>query len=115
MPEIAISGFNSLGGNHGWPLLTTPDVTFQFLDNVTYIRGRHSFKFGGEFRRGSTDNVRDRYGKGRIRFEGGLAFDGSSALEDFIAGVPTVGRIFTGNSRRQVSMRNFGFFVQDDW
>jgi hypothetical protein len=115
MPEIAISGFNSLGGNHGWPLLTTPDVTFQFLDNVTYIRGRHTFKFGGEFRRGSTDNVRDRYGKGRIRFEGGLAFDGSSPLEDFIAGVPTVGRIFTGNSRRQVSMKNFGFFVQDDW
>ena len=30
MPEIAISGFTSLGGNHGWPLLTTPNQTYQF-------------------------------------------------------------------------------------
>ena len=74
MPEIAVSGFTSLGGNHGWPLLTTPNQTFQFTDNVSYNRGKHAFKFGGEFRHGSTDNVRDRYGKSRIRFDGSAWF-----------------------------------------
>jgi hypothetical protein len=122
MPEILVSGFTLLGGNHGWPLLTTPNQTFQFADNISYNRGKHAIKFGGEFRHGSTDNIRDRYGKGRIRFEGcGLvACDpntgiGSTPLEDFLAGVPTVGRIFIGDSQRHVSIKSYGAFVQDDW
>jgi hypothetical protein len=121
MPEIAVSGFTSLGGNHGWPLLTTPNQTFQLADNISYNRGRHAIKFGGEFRHGSTDNVRDRYGKGRIRFEGCGAFCdpanniSSTPLEDFVAGAPAVGRIFVGNSERHVSLMAFGGFVQDDW
>jgi hypothetical protein len=115
MPEIAVSGFISLGGNHGWPLLTTPNQTFQFADNISYNRGKHALKFGGEFRHGSTDNVRDRFGKGRIRFDGGAAFPTSTPLEDFFAGTPSAGRIFVGNSQRHVSIKSFGSFVQDDW
>ncbi len=114
-PEIAISGFTSLGGNHGWPLETTPDQTFQFTDNVSWTHGKHTIRFGGEFRHGSTDNVRDRYGKSRIRFEGDGAFLGSTPLEDFLAGVPATGRIFVGNSERHVTIKSFGAFLQDDF
>src|SRR4029077_16864344 len=115
MPEIAVSGFISLGGNHGWPLLTTPNQTFQFSANISYNRGKHALKFGGEFRHGSTDNIRDRYGKSRIRFDGGAAFATSTSLEDFFAGVPAKGRIFVGDNHRLVSLKSFGGFVQDDW
>ena len=130
MPEIDVDGFNPLGGNHGWPLLTTPNQTFQWVDNVSYARGKHTFRFGGEFRHGSTDNTRDRFGKGRIRFAGGElstlcnCFGGadSSPLEDFIAGLPrgavsgkTGGRIFVGDSHRDVTIKSFGAFFQDDW
>ncbi len=133
-PEIAVSGFTSLGGNHGWPLLTTPDRTYQISDNVSYTRGKHGWKFGGELRHGSTENIRDRYGKGRFRFEGGDAnglpgcangtcfgVDNtgaaipSTALEDFIAGAPHVGRLFQGNSERHVGITSIGLFAQDDW
>ena len=100
MPTIDISGFNQLGGNSGWPLLTTPNKTFQFVDNISYIRGNHAFRFGGEIRHGSTDNLRNRRGKGRVRFEGDGAFDGSTPLEDFLAGAPSRGDIFVGSSRR---------------
>src|SRR6266850_448989 len=116
MPEIDVDGFNPLGGNHGWPLLTTPNQTYQGLDNISYSRGKHTIRFGGEFRHGTTDNLRDRYGKSRIRFTGGDTLGGNSTpLEDFLAGVPDNGRIFLGNSHRNVSMNSFGAFVQDDW
>src|SRR5262249_52517612 len=86
MPTILIGGFTQLGGNSGWPLFTTPNRTFQFADNVSYSFGSHSLRFGGEFRDGATDNVRNRRGKGRIRFQrGGNAFAGSTPLEDFLA------------------------------
>src|SRR5467141_2602948 len=131
MPEIDVDGFNPLGGNHGWPLLTTPNQTYQGLDNISYTRGKHTLRFGGEFRHGITDNTRDRYGKGRVRFAGGELSTlcdclpggrASTALEDLIAGLPrgtetgkTGGRIFIGNSSRHVSINSFGGFFQDDW
>jgi hypothetical protein len=117
MPTIIISGFNNpaLGGNRSWPLYTTPNETKQVTDNVTYNLGKHTLRFGGEFRNGTTDNLRDRSGKGRIRFEGDGAFAGSTPLEDFLAGVPSRGDIFAGDSRRHVSINSSGGFLQDDW
>jgi len=122
MPTIIISPFNSnspsglLGGNKGWPLLTTPNETYEFLDNVSYTHGRHTFRYGGEFRLGKTDNLRHRQGKGRVKFNaGGGTFDGSTPLEDFLAGNPDKGDIFVGNAHRNASLRSFGAFVQDDW
>ena len=120
MPQISIFGFTPLGGNPNWPLETIPSQTLQGSDNVSYIRGRHTLRFGGEIRHGSTSNLRDRYGKGRIRFIGGNAWRSpemetqSSPLEDFLAGLPDTGRIFVGDSRRHVSLKSFGAYVQDD-
>src|SRR6266540_2420181 len=123
MPTIAISGFNQLGGNSGWPLLTVPNQTWQFVDNVSYTFGAHTLRFGGEFRHGVTDNLRNRRGKGRVRFQGGVAFGGdtddpsddSTPLEDFLAGKPKRGDIFVGSSKRHVTINSFGAFAQDDW
>jgi Carboxypeptidase regulatory-like domain len=126
LPEIDITGFQQLGSASGWPLFTTPNRTFQISDGVSYTRGVHTFKFGGEIRRGSTDNLRDRTGKGRIQFFGGgtpqfppdpknPGFTLSTALEDFLAGFPGQGKIFVGDSRRHVHFWSFAWYVADDW
>jgi hypothetical protein len=109
MPEIRISGFtqHTLGGNQSWPLFTTPNQTLQFTDNATYIAGKHNLKFGGEFRTGSSDNLRNTFGSGEIRF---------SDLADFATGDIRSGNfVFVGNSHRVVSQKTFGAFVQDNW
>jgi len=108
MPEIRISGFMShtLGGNVDYPLLTTPNQTYIISDNASYLKGSHNFRFGGEFRVGSTDNIRNDYGPGELRF---------SSLDNFVTGNPSRGYAWIGNSRRQVSQKTFGFFMQDGW
>ncbi|MGA9797638.1 MAG: TonB-dependent receptor [Terriglobales bacterium] len=111
MPEIRISGFvqHTLGGNQSWPLYTTPNQTLQFTDSATYVIGKHNLKFGGEFRTGSTDNLRNTFGSGEIRF---------SDLESFTTGdVRSSGGsfVFVGNSRRIVDQKSFGAFLQDSW
>lgn len=110
-PRINISPFNYLGGNSSWPLYTAPDTTYQLLDNVTYTRGKHSIRFGGEFRRGGSDYLRASYGRGRVRF---------SSLEDFIAGTVRQnsfggGNLLVGDAHRNLSLSAVGGFVQDDW
>jgi hypothetical protein len=109
--RISISPFDYFGGNSSWPLWTFPDATWQFVDNATYTRGAHSIKLGGEFRYGSTDNYRAPYGRGRVRFR---------SLTDFIGGFVRdspggAGYLLIGDPGRQVSMKAFGAFVQDDW
>ncbi len=109
LPEIRISGFqqHTLGGNESWPLYTTPNQTLEFIDNASYVVGKHSFSFGGEFRTGSTNNVRNTFGSGEIRFRG---------LEQFAAGVIRSGNfVFVGDSHRVVSQKSFGGFIQDNW
>nr|MBA3915521.1 TonB-dependent receptor [Terriglobales bacterium] len=110
-PRISISPFDYLGGNSSWPLYTTPNTTFQFVDNVSYTHGSHSVRFGGEFRYGSSDYLRDTYGRGRVRF---------SDLEDFIAGNVRSrdfggGNLLVGDTRRLLTLPAVGFFIQDDW
>ena len=108
MPAINIGDFNTLGGNPSWPLRTTPNTTWQITDNVSQTVGKHNLKYGGEFRTGNTDNIRNRYGKGSITFR---------TLPAFFDGTVRTSRtkLFLGDSHRNVSQNSFGFFVQDDW
>ena len=117
MPQILVQGFLPMGGTSGWPQLVQPAETFQFVESIAYTRGRHAAKFGSELRRSSVNHAKDRFGKGRIRFgaNDSAAFPGASPLEDFLAGVPSDGRVFVGNSRRLVSFWSYSAFVQDDW
>ncbi len=114
--QLRVSGYNRLGSNGSWPLLTVPNKTYQITDNVVHTFGKHNLKFGGEFRTGSTDNTRNTNGQGRVNFSGGgdCPFN-SCGLVNLVSGNYDYGYIFEGNSHRNVSQNSFGFYVQDDW
>jgi hypothetical protein len=108
-----VNGFNGqLGGS--WPKLVGPDSTYDFVDHVSFLRGKHSFKFGGEM----TDNIHTgtitAYGKGRFKFKpfGPLG----NNLENFLAGdVGTGSNILTGDAFRDSHFWGYAGFFQDDW
>ena len=47
-----------MGGNSSWPLQISPSATYNISDTVSLERGRHSIRFGGEFRRGTVNYFR---------------------------------------------------------
>jgi Carboxypeptidase regulatory-like domain/TonB dependent receptor len=114
LPILFFLGLNSqLGGS--WPKLVGPDHVIDFVDHVSYLRGRHAFKFGGEI----TDNVHTgkitQYGKGRVKFKpfGGT---GGGLFENFLAGDVAQGSsLLTGNPFRDSRIWGYAGFVQDDW
>jgi len=66
-PGITIQPFSGILGA-GWPKTVGPDGVLQVLDHISYLRGKHSFKFGGEILSDrSTSNVTANT-KGPIRF-----------------------------------------------
>jgi len=119
LPRINVFPFyifpQELGG-FNWPKVQGPDTRFQFVDHVSYTRGKHAFKFGGEIHHDAFNGGAYGGSRGRIKFVGG-AFDSgnSSGLEDFFAGLPTSGSQLVGDPTRHIHNWGYAFFLQDDW
>ena len=107
-PRINPSTFccNYLGGNSSWPAYTSPSHSQNYSDTVSYIRGKHALRFGGVFSNGGVDLYRAGYGRGRIDFH---------HLEDFLTGNVRTWRLLYGDQGRNLSIKSFGMFVQDDY
>ena len=115
LPSINMQGFNAIGAFSGTPKLIGPLYNYDFTDDVSYLRGKHAFKFGGEYVAMRVTQGTYRTGRGLFKFNGGQSFTGSTSLEDFLAGAVTQGQLLNGSPSRQLSMWYGSGFVQDDW
>jgi carboxypeptidase family protein len=110
-PRISIQGFTLLGGN--WPKIVGPNQNTEILDHVSYLHGKHAFKFGGEYTFVETTSGATSNAKGRINFKSG---GGNTALENFLLGnVGSGSSIFVGNPIRDVHTNHIAAFFQDDY
>ena len=105
LPVISVDDFAGLGANKSNPRGRV-DSNWQYLNNFSYNRGSHNWKFGYEFRRTSVNQYFD------LNHRGKLSFD---SLDDFIAGLPSGGSQTLGNSRRNTYQNNFAFYLQDNF
>jgi hypothetical protein len=116
-PQVLINGFMSTGA--GNPGMQRGQIV-QALDNVTWTRRGHSFKFGGDFKRISDhdDNVYGNYRSGWYVFNG--SSDVGQAIGDpytaFLLGLPDYTEV---SSTNKPTMDGLGYayaaFAQDDW
>src|SRR5260370_15283932 len=76
LPSITMAGF----GNGGTPVIGTafnrpqyftPNPYYDFQDSVSYLKGKHAFKFGAEFTHMEADAQVFVNGPGRFDFNGG--------------------------------------------
>ena len=104
LPQISVAG-NALnfGGPQQFPA-GRGDTMFVFADTVSWLRGRHSLKFGGEFREFLTSAFR--IGTGSFNFP---------SLGAFIAGNANFFSVTLGNQSSSIAQGALGFFVQDNY
>jgi len=107
-PKISITGFTGFLGASQHLSNRGPEGTLDIVDNVSYLHGQHSFKFGGEYLRQIEDNQQYNDGNGTIAFP---------SLQGFLMGTPksTGNSILLGNADTWVRMNLFAGFMQDDW
>jgi outer membrane receptor protein involved in Fe transport len=90
--------------------------TYQILDNFTWLHGKHTFKFGGEFHRANVSNFNDNLERGIFSFSPtGLNPDPVvDVLANFYTGNGFVSAD-TGNTQRTTINNGISFFAQDDF
>jgi len=116
-PQVLISGFMSTGaGNPG----VQRGQIIELLDNFTWTRHGHTFKFGADFKRLSDhdDNVFGNYRSGWYVFNSSSSV--VSAIGDpyaaFLLGDPDYTQVSTTNNSTMDGLgHSWGFYGQDDW
>lgn len=92
LTNIDVAGFTSLGDSQYLPEHVFENI-FQVADTLTWIKGKHSLKFGVDFRRQQRNFFQLSNPRGYFVFGGGYTNDlttanGGNALADLLLGVP---------------------------
>jgi hypothetical protein len=110
-PQLSISGFQGIAGSAFQPLIN-PSNMYEIVDNLNWIKGAHTFKFGIDLRDYRFTSTNSAYSRGSFSFTG--AYTGN-AFADFLTGYPFSGmRDFPRNQFGEYD-RRYHFYVQDDW
>ncbi|HXG91920.1 MAG TPA: carboxypeptidase regulatory-like domain-containing protein [Blastocatellia bacterium] len=103
IPQISVGGIGlNFGGPAGFPQ-GRGDITAVVSDTLSYLRGRHSFKFGGEFRKFFNNN-----------FNRNIGSFGFASVADFLVGRGNSFNVTLGDVSSSIATAAVGFFVQDN-
>ena len=136
LPEIDFGGiFENLGATAFSIPRGRTSQSFQILDDFTWIKGKHTIKFGAEFRRIAVDSFNNNLERGIIEF-GSANFGsdpgticpfvgdprfpecadlGISTLANFYLGNSYNAFAVAGNTQRTTYNNGLSFFAQDDF
>jgi hypothetical protein len=123
-PHIEINGFPAGGVGVNADTGRT-DTTWHLTDDLSYTFGKHTMKFGGEFRRAKLWVHYLRDARGGFFFDGqvgpwfipGTTPTAQEGLADFLAGFVDVESSFiaTGDPRRTWYVNTVSGFAEDNW
>jgi hypothetical protein len=104
-PQVVIGGIDSFGESQIIPQGRTQNV-FQYGDTLSWVRGRHTFKFGADVLRYQSPSLFD------AAFAGVITYANVAAFE---AGTPLSWAQRVGNSHRHNFSLDAFSFVEDDF
>ena len=117
--NLDISGETSLGDSEYLPEHVFENI-FQLADSVTQVHGKHTLKYGVDFRRQQRNFFQLAVPRGYMNFGGGFTADLSTATggngpADLLFGVPQATEQDTLDGLYPTRYWDLAEFVQDDW
>jgi hypothetical protein len=113
--SLSVVGISTLGGYNVLPRILPSENRFQYVDNLSWVNGKHSFKFGFDIARTEdfSNSLSNRFGS--FTYANVTAF-----AQDFTS--PTPGpshyssyvQVF-GNPIIDTYITDLGFYAQDTW
>ena len=121
LPNLAFTNFGSINDTN--PLLRR-DQTWSFSDFMVWRQGRHTMRWGGDFRRIQLNTEANNNARGSFTFTGigtaemvngkplpGTGYD----FADFLLGLPQLTSVQYGSNNYHFRGNSWDLFLQDDW
>lgn len=110
-PVYSSATAGNIGGIFGYPLSTRPTQTYDVSEHVTWIKGTHTMKLGGNYQYGSTFSLRNRARSSLSVFE----TDWTTVLAQLLLGRIDEGARSFGDTSRHLFQPSLGLYWQDEW
>jgi hypothetical protein len=104
---LTVTGYSPLGDEYNNPQRGVTN-TYQVSDQMTWSRGKSTYKFGGDFRRLQQNAFRDVQSRGLINF---IGFTGNP-LAELLTGMPAFSAGARMNNPQHLRMNSFNLFAQ---
>jgi len=112
VPNISLPPFDYIGEPVNYPQ-DRHDTTAHLADNLSWISGRHQFKFGADIRKIQVNNYLDFVARGEWLFNQ-TGQDPVTGLVQLLSGVPDYAVAVQGNTFNSLRSTGLNFYVQDD-
>jgi outer membrane receptor protein involved in Fe transport len=114
-------GFSGLGDNSDGPYVINDNV-LQFNDNVSWTRGKHTFRFGFEYSRQNFNQLGNQFSRGQFTFQpnatkSGIngAGSGGDAFAEFLLGDIYTSTVAVSIANALYQRNSEAAFVDDTW
>ena len=120
VPFIQFTGFTAFGDPANGPYASW-DTIIQAADNFSWNKGKHSFKFGGEFQQTRFNLTGNDVARGRFTFNGqytsapGVAPTQQQSIADFLLGYMSASEGQPGAVVAMLRGWSTGVYFQDQW
>ncbi len=111
IPVFQITGFSTVGECNDCPFVNW-NTTFQVLDNFAWTVGRHSLKFGGEYRRLRYNQIGAVVPRGRFSFNGQYT---GEPMADMLLSHMSVAEGQLGTPISSFRNNYVALYLQDSW
>jgi hypothetical protein len=112
-PKITVSGYFRLGGTNNGPQ-PRKDQTYELTDNFSWVKGKHSLKFGYDGRKFEVWNPFAANNNGFFTFQkSGVYSTGDPGL-DFLLGIPGIYTQGSGSIIEAYAYEHY-MYAQDQW
>jgi hypothetical protein len=123
IPSVSVANYSGFGDDSEGPYANTNN-SLQFVDNFSWIRGKHSMRFGGEIRRDQYNQVGNQFARGSFIFEpdatsisGATAAlrVGGNSFADYLLGYSKRSEAAVQIANANFRTTSFSFYFDDVW
>lgn len=119
IPNVTLINYSSIGDDTEGPY-ENKNSSLQFLNNTSWTRGKHSFRFGGEIRRDQYNQVGNQFARGQWTFDlqatqNPLAKTGGDSFAGFLLGQLYQAEAAVSIASAQFRSTSFALYFDDTY
>jgi outer membrane receptor for monomeric catechols len=119
IPNVSITAYSGFGNSSEGPYENNNQAR-QFINNLSWVRGKHTFKFGGEVRYDQYNQVGNQFARAQFTFDRNAtrnpqANGTGNAFADLLLGHVFQAEAAVSIAKAEFRSTGFAFYIDDTW
>lgn len=118
IPNVTLNNYSSIGDGTEGPY-ANDNNTMQLVDNLSIIHGKHTFRFGGEYRRENYNQVGNQFARGQFTFQPNATQSagatGGDTFADYLLGDMYQSEAAVAIANAKFQRNAWAFYIDDSW